>query len=342
MTTQGATRVEHHRLAEAGVPARLKAARLSTNTALTLAAAAKKLGIPASTLGAAERGHRSSSHHVLSNAQRVYAVTSDFLRSGIVVSETDARADRLRRAMEIVNACQPGAREDIASRLRRCRFSAGYQTATEAARTHGWIASTYIAHDAGRRKIPAERLALYATAFDVHPTYIVQGKAEHEPMTPDFRRLTDTREREQNGAPRSSFSVQMPSADTQARWAWLSDSPAWIPVLRPRDGSLLLLDDVVKFPRAAFPLDMRTFADAFYGVMVREGGDRGSCRITILTPGIRDPGILPRPMVYDGSQVRPLHESDRPVRGDPTLTRGTRDSPVLLGNAICVVGIHLP
>lgn len=65
-----------------------------------------------------------------------------------------------------------------AERLRRARMKAGFASATDAARAHGWAAPTYLAHENGGRGVPLTRARAYARAFGVSPAWLLTGEGD--------------------------------------------------------------------------------------------------------------------------------------------------------------------
>jgi len=66
----------------------------------------------------------------------------------------------------------------VASRLRRARESAGFQTATDAASRFAWKSPTYLSHENGSRGITPEAVLAYARAFRVKPEWILFGSGD--------------------------------------------------------------------------------------------------------------------------------------------------------------------
>ena len=65
----------------------------------------------------------------------------------------------------------------MAKRLRDARIKAGYLSASQAARAHGWRASTYIAHENGQNHYDAEQAKEYAKAFKTEAEYLLFGRS---------------------------------------------------------------------------------------------------------------------------------------------------------------------
>jgi len=63
-----------------------------------------------------------------------------------------------------------------AKRLREARVAAGYSSASSAARTHGWRASTYIAHENGQNDYDAKQAQEYAKAFKTGAEWLIWGR----------------------------------------------------------------------------------------------------------------------------------------------------------------------
>jgi phage repressor protein C with HTH and peptisase S24 domain len=60
-------------------------------------------------------------------------------------------------------------------RLRHARLTAGFERAVDAASHFGWQGSTYYGHENGSRGISAKVAAVYASAFDVTPDWLLYG-----------------------------------------------------------------------------------------------------------------------------------------------------------------------
>lgn len=67
-----------------------------------------------------------------------------------------------------------------ADRLRHARLAAGFATAAEAATRHGWNVNTYKSHENGQRNLRPDRVALYASVFQVSPAWIHFGEMAGE------------------------------------------------------------------------------------------------------------------------------------------------------------------
>jgi len=67
--------------------------------------------------------------------------------------------------------------EEMASRLREARVKAGYSSASQAARAHGWRVSTYIAHENGQNHYDAEQAKEYAKAFKTEAEFLLLGRS---------------------------------------------------------------------------------------------------------------------------------------------------------------------
>lgn len=63
-----------------------------------------------------------------------------------------------------------------AIRLRQARVKAGYETATDAARSFGWEVPTYRSHEAGRRPYDDEAATRYGRAFKSPPEWLLFGR----------------------------------------------------------------------------------------------------------------------------------------------------------------------
>jgi DNA-binding XRE family transcriptional regulator len=66
--------------------------------------------------------------------------------------------------------------ENMATRLRQARIEAGYSSASQAARAHGWSVSTYIAHENGQNQYDAEQAQSYAKAFKTEAEWLLLGR----------------------------------------------------------------------------------------------------------------------------------------------------------------------
>jgi phage repressor protein C with HTH and peptisase S24 domain len=64
----------------------------------------------------------------------------------------------------------------LAGRLRDARKLAGYESASAAARAHGWTVPTYSSHENTTRGIKRSVLAKYAKAFRVRPAWLMTGE----------------------------------------------------------------------------------------------------------------------------------------------------------------------
>lgn len=60
-------------------------------------------------------------------------------------------------------------------RLRKAREDAGFKSASEAARRHGWTISTYLAHENGQNGFSIGQAVEYATKFNVDPAWLLTG-----------------------------------------------------------------------------------------------------------------------------------------------------------------------
>lgn len=91
--------------------------------------------------------------------------------------DTFARAlRRLTRSKGFIAAVATDAPSDQPephSRLRAARLAQGYQSAACAARSEGWNEATYRHHENGTRGFTAEQAKLYAAAFSVTPTWLL-------------------------------------------------------------------------------------------------------------------------------------------------------------------------
>lgn len=79
-----------------------------------------------------------------------------------------------------------GMMESPAERLKWARTKAGYETASDAARSRGWKVSTYLGHENGDRVPSRETAKRYARAFKVGWVWILEGEGQQasEPRVP--------------------------------------------------------------------------------------------------------------------------------------------------------------
>lgn len=75
---------------------------------------------------------------------------------------------------------------DKNQRLRQARVNAGFATAREACKAHGWGEAAYTHHENGTRNFPEAKAVLYANAFNVSPTWLIFGKEIAKPTAPLF------------------------------------------------------------------------------------------------------------------------------------------------------------
>ena len=66
----------------------------------------------------------------------------------------------------------------IGERLQQLRIAAGYETAADAARGHGWNVNTYRSHENGTRNVPREWLLTYARTFRCSLAWLTTGREE--------------------------------------------------------------------------------------------------------------------------------------------------------------------
>ena len=77
---------------------------------------------------------------------------------------------------QIEDLLKPLAPRDAATkRLVDARKRAGFKTATQAAKHHGWPPSTYMGHENGSRGLTIETIQQYADAFNVRPEWLAFG-----------------------------------------------------------------------------------------------------------------------------------------------------------------------
>lgn len=68
--------------------------------------------------------------------------------------------------------------EEIAQRLVEARTKAGYRSAAEAARAHGWNEVTYRTHEAGTRGITRAAAQRYAKTYGVSEAWLLTGEGK--------------------------------------------------------------------------------------------------------------------------------------------------------------------
>lgn len=78
--------------------------------------------------------------------------------------------------MQITNCYKRGRGDPRAERLRQARQNAGFESAAEAARRHGWSVPTYSGHENGSRGFTADTAQDYARAFRVSPSWLLYGQ----------------------------------------------------------------------------------------------------------------------------------------------------------------------
>lgn len=66
---------------------------------------------------------------------------------------------------------------DSNNRLRRARESAGFESASAAAKRFGWTVSTYSSHENGQTPVPVKAAEKYAKAIRVSSAWILTGEA---------------------------------------------------------------------------------------------------------------------------------------------------------------------
>jgi len=66
----------------------------------------------------------------------------------------------------------------IGDRLQQLRIAAGYETAADAARGHGWNVNTYRSHENGTRNVPREWLLTYARTYRCSLAWLTTGREE--------------------------------------------------------------------------------------------------------------------------------------------------------------------
>lgn len=66
--------------------------------------------------------------------------------------------------------------ENIASRLKQARLSAGYKTAIDFARAHNIPVSTYAQHEAGKRSLHVELILTYSHSLNIDPYWLLTGQ----------------------------------------------------------------------------------------------------------------------------------------------------------------------
>ena len=67
---------------------------------------------------------------------------------------------------------------DASDRLQNARTGAGFKTASDAARYHGWNENTYRSHENGERGLKARVASKYAKAFKVDYSWLLLGEGE--------------------------------------------------------------------------------------------------------------------------------------------------------------------
>lgn len=73
-------------------------------------------------------------------------------------------------------------------RLRQARVEAGYSSAREAATAHGWVVSTYTAHENGQNGLSTNAAQKYAEAFKTKADWLLLGNAA---MGPELNGIED-------------------------------------------------------------------------------------------------------------------------------------------------------
>lgn len=66
-------------------------------------------------------------------------------------------------------------------RLRYARIDAGYESASAAAKAHGWPISTLTAHENGQNDYNAQQAEVYAKAFKTTAEWLMFGKTPSPP-----------------------------------------------------------------------------------------------------------------------------------------------------------------
>lgn len=66
----------------------------------------------------------------------------------------------------------------IGDRLQQLRLAAGYETAADAARGHGWNVNTYRSHENGSRNVPREWLLTYTKVYRCSLAWLTTGREE--------------------------------------------------------------------------------------------------------------------------------------------------------------------
>ncbi len=72
--------------------------------------------------------------------------------------------------------------DTIGNRLRWARSRAGFEKATEAARSSEWVISTYLGHENGDRNPSRETAKKYARAFKVRWEWLLEGEGDPRPL----------------------------------------------------------------------------------------------------------------------------------------------------------------
>lgn len=76
----------------------------------------------------------------------------------------------------------------MSDRLRKARFDAGFASASEAARHHGWVKSTYIAHENGQNDFDPEQAEIYGKAYRRASEWLLLGKETESVQAPGIDR----------------------------------------------------------------------------------------------------------------------------------------------------------
>lgn len=64
----------------------------------------------------------------------------------------------------------------MGERLREARIKAGYSSASAAAKAHGWVVSSYTAHENGQNDYNSEQAELYGRLYKVSPEWLLFGR----------------------------------------------------------------------------------------------------------------------------------------------------------------------
>lgn len=164
---------------------RLKAARRWRGFA-SATKAAEALGWSAGTYRVRESGIGALSETLARLYASGFGVSTEFLRTGLTVTENDVAASAfIGREYRTLNRQTPESIVRAASALSAVRASRGFDSMLSAARHFGFTYTTYRTHEAGISAIPARMASVYAFAYGV-PT------AAFDTAVQDFELTTET------------------------------------------------------------------------------------------------------------------------------------------------------